>query len=165
MRKRSKYRPKPVYLNAFQRAIEGVRPIGEEHPGYLVELQIKTHEAMRALTHGGATKVDMDRIIATANIMEAFRLMGVCTPLSDEIAAGRRAVIDICVRAVKAQRFVPTGPEMLALNTLMELHDELLPHITTAQMEEGIELAKKIIRKGDATVLPTVEKLMQEGNT
>ncbi len=161
MRKRSKYRPKPVYVNAIERALESVSPLAADHAGYLSELKIKNHLAMQALTRGEAEKRDMDLLIAMANIMEAFRLMEICTPLADEIAQGRRALIDIAVRAVSKLKFLATGPEIVALNTLMELHDELIPHITVVQMERGIALAKQIIQKGHATVLPDVEEVME----
>lgn len=161
MRKRSKYRPKPVYLNAFERAVEGATPIGQAHNQYYTDMMLKNHGAMTALTQGRASKKDMDILIAMANIMEAFRMMGVCTPLGDEIAAGRRALIDISVRAVKHLRFVPTGPEIVALNTLLELHDEMMPHITGVQLDRAIDLAKKTIRAGKAAVLPAVDKLAE----
>lgn len=159
MRKRSKYRPKPVYINALERAIEGATPIGEAHSEYYTDMLLKNHGAMLALTQGTATKREMDYLIAMANIMEAFRLLDICKPLSDEIAAARRAIIDICVRAVKHLKFVATGPEIKALNMLMELHDELMPHITGVQLDRGIALAKKIIHRGDATILDFSDKI------
>ncbi len=161
MRKRSKYRPRPVYINAVERALEAVSPLGADHGGYLGELKIKNHLAMQALTRAEATRQDMDYLIAMANIMEAWRLMEICAPLAVEIGAGRRALIDIAVRAVNRLKFVATGPEIVALNTLMELHDELIQHVTVTQMERAIALAKQIIRKGHATVLPDVEEVME----
>jgi hypothetical protein len=159
---RKRYKPKPVYTNALDRAIESATPIGQAHSDYYTDMLIKNHGAMQALTQGRAAKRDMDLLIAMANIMEAFRRMDVCAPLGDEIAAGRRALIDISVRAVKHLRFVATGPEILALNTLMELHDELMPHITGLQLDRAIALAKKTIRAGQATVLTVSEKFLEE---
>jgi lysyl-tRNA synthetase class II len=161
MRKRSKYRPKPVNFNAIEHALESVSPLPTYHANHLSELKIRNHLAMQALTKGEATKRDMDVLIAMENIMDAFRRMEICTPLADEIAQGRRALIDIAVRAVSKLKFLATGPEIVALNTLMELHDELIPHITVTQMEQGIALAKRIIQKGHATVLPDVEQVME----
>lgn len=162
MRKRSKYRPKPVYVNALERAIEASMPIGQVHNQYYTDMLLRNHASLLALTSGKATKRDMDVLIAVANIMEALRLMGVCEPLGDEIAAARRSLIDISVRAVRHLRFVPTGPEMQALNMLMELHDDLMPHITGLQLDRALDLAKKVIRKGQATVLHCSEKMMAE---
>lgn len=161
MRKRSSYRPKPVYLNAFARAVEAATPIGQAHSDYYTDMLLKNHGAMQALTQGRATKKDMDILIAMANIMEAFRRMDVCAPLGDEIAAGRRALIDIAIRAVKHHKFVATGPEIQALNTLMELHDELMPHITGLQLDKAIDLAKKTIRAGQTTVLKMSDKFLE----
>lgn len=158
MRKRSKYRPRPLLANPVAYAVESVTSVAE-FDTYLDDLKIKNHMAMHALTRGQADRHDMDTLIAMANIMEAFRLMGICTPLADEIAAARRAIIDIIVRAVKVLGFRATGPEIVALNTLMELHDEMMPGITCGQMDEAIRVAKRVIKNGGATVLPDVKDL------
>jgi len=62
------------------------------------------------------------------------------------------------LRSAKLLRFVATGPEIKTLNTLMELHDELMPHITGIQLDRAIDLAKKIIHRGEATVINFPDK-------
>jgi len=156
MKKQSKYRPKPVYVNAIASAVERATPIGGS--SYYTDMLLKNHGAMMALTRGTATKKEMDCLVAMSNIMEALRRLCICAPLSDEIAAGRRAIIDICLRSAKLLRFVATGPEIKTLNTLMELHDELMPHITGIQLDRAIDLAKKIIQRGEATVINFPDK-------
>lgn len=161
MRKRSKYRPKPVYRNALALAVEAVTPIGQTGDGYFATLQLRNHAAMQALTHGAAKKADVDLLVAMANIMEALRRMGVCTPLADEILAARRALVGICTRSVKLLRYVATGPEILALNILMEQHDEMMPHITVLQLDRALKLERKVICSGEATVLYELEVAAQ----
>lgn len=162
MRKRSRYRPKPVHLNAIQLAVEAVMPIGEISAEYFTNLQIRNHAAMQALTHGKATEADMDTLIAIANIMDALRRLGVCEPLADDIAAAGRALAAIVVRAVKHLKFVGTGPEILALNTLIEQHDEMMPHITGKQFDQAIEIAKAAVRKPGNTMLMEAKRIMQD---
>ena len=53
MRKRSKYRPKPVLANPLGYVIESMTPVAK-HDSYLVDLKIKNSEAMYALLHGTA---------------------------------------------------------------------------------------------------------------
>lgn len=160
---RKSYRPKRKLFNAFEYAVESVTSIAD-FTKYYMELRIKNHAAMHALTHGYATKTDMDVLLAMHNIMEAFRRMDICTPISDEILAAKQALVSIVVRSTKVLAYRPTGPEIVAINTLMELHDELMPGITCKQMEEGIELANRIIREGDKTALPTVGALKEKTN-
>jgi len=79
MKKQSKYRPKPVYVNAIARAVERATPIGGS--SYYTDMLLKNHGAMMALTRGTATKKEMDCLIAMSNIMEALRRLDICTPL------------------------------------------------------------------------------------
>jgi len=65
-------------------------------------------------------------------------------------------LIGIVMRAVKIKRFTPTGVEIQALNTLMELHDAQMEVITVKTMDEAIRNAKMQIMQKRATVLPDV---------
>ena len=75
MRKRSKYRPKGVILNPIAYVMESMTPVAK-HESYLIDLKIRNHAAMTALTRGIATKTDMDDLIAMANISEALSRLG-----------------------------------------------------------------------------------------
>jgi hypothetical protein len=55
-------------------------------------------------------------------------------------------------------RFTPTGPEIQALNSLLELHDEQMQVITVGDMDRAIALSKKLIRNKQATRLPDPPK-------
>ena len=162
MRKRSKYKPRPVHCNAFAIAVEGVTPISEVNRDYFTRMLLKNHGAMQMLTQGGATKKDMDTLMAMTNIMDALCRLDVCAPLADEVEAGRQALISICNRAVKHLRFVATGAEIQALNIMIDLHDQLMPHVTGAQLDKALDLAQKTVRKGMATVLQIDESLLEE---
>ena len=78
MRKKSKYRPKGVVLNTMAYVMESMTPV-EKHGSFLIDLKIKNHEAMTALTKGQATKTDLDMLIAMVNFVEALYRMGIGT--------------------------------------------------------------------------------------
>jgi hypothetical protein len=82
--------------------------------------------------------------------------MGLGTDYKEVGVDGREALIGIIMRAVKIQRFTPTGKEIQSLNMLMELHDAQMDVITVKAMDEAINLAKKQIIQRQATVLPDV---------
>ena len=97
---RKKYRPRDCY-NPIDLALQNVAPVTEFDPQYVLKIKLMNHQAMTALVQGRATKADMDALMACHNIMEAWRLMGVCEPLGDEILAAKNALVDICIRAIK----------------------------------------------------------------
>lgn len=150
---RKRYRPKPILRDTMAYVQQELTPVSK-HDSYLLDLQLKNSQAMTALLRGTATKDDMDILIAMSNITESLRLMGFGKEYLEVAVAGREALIRIAVRAVKVLRFVPTGPEIKALNELMELHDAQMEVITIQDMCNAIDRAKALIRKGQATKIP-----------
>jgi hypothetical protein len=70
---------------------------------------------------------------------------------SDEIKAGQDALLSMCKRGVaKGDRFVFTGAELNAANTVMEIHDAQLERCTVAQMEKALHEVIKDIRNRKA---------------
>lgn len=159
MRKKSKYKPRAVLQNPLGYVLDGIAPI-TAHGGYLVELQLKNSSAMANLLQGRATKHDMNMIIAMSNIVEALCHLGFGKDYASVAVDGREAIISIVYRAVDKLRFVPTGPEIQALNTLMELHDEQMQIITVRDMDKAIAYSKELLRNKRATVLPESPKAL-----
>jgi hypothetical protein len=148
MRKKSKYKQKPVFVNPVAYAVEGSKLLSEEHPQYLTELKIKNHAAMLALTRGEANKQDMDCLIQMYNIMDAFRILGI-GGIEREIHTTGQSISSIASRP----KFIATGPELTAINTLMDYHDELFDHITVRQLEMAVREIRKTINAGKAEKL------------
>ena len=153
MRKRSKYRPKGVRLDIVGYVTESLKPVAH-HDSYLLDLKIKNSEAMVALLQGKATKQDMDILIAMSNIVEALWHLGFGKEYKEVTVEGRVAILNIVHRAVTTKRFVPTGEQIKALQTLMELHDAQMDVITIKDMERALAYAESQLRQRRATVLP-----------
>ena len=156
MRKRSKYRPKPIALNPMAFVLENMRPVAH-HESYLIDLKIKNSDAMVALLRGAATRQDINTLMAMSNITEALYRLGFGSEFKDVATQGSNAIAQIVHRAVETKRFTPTGPEIQALNLLMELHDAQMDVITVRDMERAIALGYNLLRSPKATLLPTVE--------
>ena len=148
MRKKSKYKQKPVFLNPVAYAVEGAKLLAEEHPTYVTELKIKNHAAMLSLTRGEATRKDMDCLIQMYNIMDAFRVLGI-GGIEQEIHKTGQSISSIARRT----KFLATGPEITAINTLMDYHDELIEHITVRQLEMAVKEIQRTLKAGKAEVL------------
>ena len=142
MRKRSKYRPKGVRLDTMAYLKEGMTPIAK-HGGFLMTLKIKNHAALAALTQGRATRADLDILIASLNMAEALYRLGIGREYGTVVQDGLDALHAVASRGAANNRFILTGPEMTALNTVMELHDAQLDLCVVSDIERATELVRK----------------------
>lgn len=150
---RKKYVPKPK-MNTLVLVGENIKPV-TSHTSYLLDLKLKNSTAMASLLRGQATRREMDLLIAMSNIVTALQHLGFGKEYKEIAVQGRIAIISIAHRAVKVGRFVPTGPEITALNELMELHDAQFDVITVKDLDKAIDYAKAAARSKSATKLPT----------
>lgn len=147
MRKRSKYRPRAVLANPVAYVMESITPVAA-HDSYLVDLKIKNHGAMAALTRGQATRADMDTLIAMSNMIEALWILGFGKEYEAIMCAGQAAIIAVGRRGLDAGKFILRASEMSALNDLMELHDAQMEVVTVGDIERGIAVIRKRERAG-----------------
>lgn len=139
MRKRSKYRPKPVLQDPLGFVLESITPVSQ-HDSFLVDLKIKNHGALTTLTKGEATRKDIDALIQAVNMVEALYRLGFGRDYFPEVRAGLDALYEVGVRGAVSGRFVLKAREMDALNVVMELHDAQLEVITVRDMDKAIAL-------------------------
>ena len=152
MRKRSKYRPKAQLPDPLNWVLAGLRPVLTAKE-VMDNVRIKNHLALRCVVEGTATRKDMDVLIEAFNITEALARVdpALGRDWSQEIKAGQDALLSMCKRGVSlGDRFVFTGAELNAANTVMELHDAQLERCTVAQMEKAIGEVVKDIRNKKA---------------
>jgi len=158
---RKKYRPRIILQDPVQRVLDRLTPV-RSLSSILTTIKIKNSEAMIALLGGAAVKQDIDILIGISNVVEALMELGFGAEYRDVWAAGERALLDISTRAARHGRFTPTGPEITALNALMELHDAQMDIITVADMEQALALIEKRRSVGkDLIVLPPVPKHLE----
>lgn len=158
MRKRSKYRPKGVILNPIAYVMESMTPVAK-HDSYLIDLKIRNHAAMTALTRGAATKSDMDDLIAMANISEALSRLGFGQEYADVTRAGLDSLHEVGKRGMADPtnpKFILRSSDMKALNELMELHDAQMDVITIKDMERAIDIVNEEFRQ--RKMRPILEK-------
>ena len=142
MRKRSKYRPKHVLLNPMGFVMENLSPV-RSHTAFMLDLKIKNHAALEALTKGNATRADIDTLVAMGNITEAFARLGFGKDYSDVVNLGLQALRSVGARGAQAGRFILKAAEMSALNEFMELHDAQMEVVTLKDMDAAIALVKE----------------------
>lgn len=156
MRKRSKYRPKGIIMNPIAYVMESMTPVAK-HDNFLIDLKIKNHGAMTALTTGQAVRADIDTLIAMSNICEALYRMGFGREYQDVVRQGSDALYAVGRRGAETGRFILRADEMTALNTLMELHDAQMDVITIKDMEQAFKIVDAEYRA--RKMRPIVEKV------
>jgi len=156
MRKKSKYKPKGVRLDVMSWLKSGMLKAADVGGGSIItQTRIKNHIAIEALRKGEATKDDMDAMINAFNVTEALAMRGLGEDYRTEIRAAQDALFSIGTRAKDKGRFVITGPELVAINTAMEVHDAQLDICTVAQLEAALDYVWEQIRQKNVRRIPT----------
>lgn len=158
MRKRSKYRPKPVRVDAIEYVLSGIKPLTSVG-SYFLDLKIKNHHALAQMTQGQATRSDVEVLVAALNMAEALAILKVGNDWMAEIEAGQAALRSMLIRANQKRKFLFTGPELNAVNLANDVHDAQLEAATVAQLEKAIGLVTRVCKSGGATVLPKTEEV------
>lgn len=160
MRKRSKYRPKPIIPDTMTWVRAGMKKLDDISAG--TTLKIRNHDAMNNLRLGQAKRHDIDALIDAMNVAEALANRGIGDDWKPEIREAQDAMLALARRGVmKDMRFIARGEELKAMNLCMEVHDAQLEVVTVKQLEtamadvmESLRLKKMrpIVEKPDASV-------------
>lgn len=151
MKKRSKYRPKGVRLDAVNWALSSIMPFSRVPEG--IDLRIKNHDALNNTRLGLADKGDIDILIGMVNMTDALARLKLGNDWADEIRAGQDALLSLARRGKESGKFVGTGPELTALNLIMEIHDAQLDACTVKDIERAMDIVTKEHRHKKARLI------------
>ena len=156
MRKKSKYKPKGVRVDAVSWVLAGLKPFASVDVS--TTLRIKNHDAMDILRRGDATKADIDVLIGAFNMAEAYMRLRpeLGADWADEIKAGLDALHAVGKRGIQSGRFILKAEELKAMNLVMEIHDAQLDNTTVNDMEKAMEIVTQEYRA--KRMRPIVEK-------
>jgi hypothetical protein len=147
MRKKSKYKPKGVRLDAVNWVLAGMRKVGTL-PTAGVGLKLKNHEALDSIMKGQGTRSHVDVLIHAVNMAEALIRIrdDLGADWATEIKAAQDAIYTMAKRGVEKNRFAFTGPEMTAVRVVMDVHDAQLDDCSVKEMEKALELVNEEVR-------------------
>ena len=153
MRKKSKYKPRPVLRDCMAYIKTGFEPVRNQSE--TLTLRMKNHASLEEITKGRANKGHVDIMIVALNMTEALAMVreDLGADWRTEIRAAQDALFAMAQRGVATGRWLFTGPELTAVNLAMELHDAQLDACTVDELQKAIELSKRIIRAGKARVI------------
>lgn len=145
MRKRSKYKPKGVRIDAVNWVLAGLKPISEVGDA-LVTLKAKNHSALSEITQGRGNRDQIDVLIAAMNMCEAYAVHGKGIDWLPEIRQAQDAIVSMSKRGFEKGRFLFTGQEMKAMNLGMDIHDAQLEESTVQELERMIDYVNEQVR-------------------
>ena len=158
MRKRSRYRPKPIMLDPLGYVLAGLKPVSAATET-MTTVGIKNHGAVEAVRTGTATRQDISNLVNMLNVATALAHMGQGADWLPELTAAHVAI----KVAAKRPRFLLTGPELTALNQAVDIHDAQMadPATTVQMLERAVAGLKKVEALGGAISLKLTDPCTQ----
>ena len=158
MKKRSKYRPKPVLQNPLEFVLSGLKPLSDL-PGVYLEVQLKNRAALDQVRLGQATKRDVDMLIGAFNIAEALAILGLGYDWLEEINTAQLDLLDLARKGVERNmRFIMTAKQWESLKLVMDLHEEQLANATVHDIEKAHNFVQRVISQGKARAIIETRK-------
>jgi hypothetical protein len=147
MRKKSKYKPRPVRTDNLNWILAGMKKVGTL-PTAGVALKLKNREALDSILTGHGTNEHVDVLINAVNMAEAMVRIrdDLGADWATEIRAAQDAIYTMGKRGVAKGRFAFTGPEMTAVKLVMDVHDAQLDECTVKDMERALDIVNEEIR-------------------
>jgi hypothetical protein len=144
MRKRSKYKPRPIMLNPIKYVIEGFAPMDKEGQ---IRTRLRQHDAMFALTHGQGTDDHWQVIRELLNVAAALSKTIFDGAYITEIQAAMVAHAECGRRYVKHGRYGYAGTELQTVNTAIEVYEEQLKLATMGEIGDALKVVDRAIRQ------------------
>jgi hypothetical protein len=161
MKKKSKYKPKGVRLDALNWVLSGLKPVSQVGDA-LVTLKAKNHSALTEVVQGRGNRDQIDVLIAALNMCEAYAIHGKGKDWLPEINEAQNAIYEMASRGLETEKFLFRGPEMQAVNLAMDVHDLQLETSSVKQLEDMTDFVKKQIILKRAR--PIVSKTKHQSN-
>jgi len=158
MKKKSKYKPKGIRLDALNWVLAGLKPISSVGDAIVI-LKSKNHSALTEVVQGRGNRDQVDVLIAALNMCEAYAIHGKGSDWLPEIKEAQNALYEMASRGLGSEKFLFRGPEMQAVNLAMEIHDAQLEQSTVKQLEDMSDfVAKQIILKRARPIVSKTER-------
>lgn len=153
MRKRSKYKPKGVRLDAMHWVVSGMTKVSAKESEY-VTMHLKNMSALDSLTKGTATRQEADIIIGVINVAEALCMLGVGSEYRQLVLDASSALYAVCKRSLEfSNRFICTGVELTAIKVGYEVHDAQMEVCTLAMLDKALDTIAATLKQKKGKVI------------
>jgi hypothetical protein len=138
MKKRSKYKPKDVRMDAMSFVIGGFKKVTDV-PDAGIKLLLKNHVSFDEIREGRGTTNHVDNLITMVNCAEALAKRDLGSDWLDEIKEAQDAIYHMAQRGISGKSFLFTGIELQAVQTILELHDIQLKNCPVRTLELALD--------------------------
>jgi len=144
MKKRSKYRPKPVLQDPLNWVLTGMKKVNTAND-VMVTARIMNHGAIEAIRTGKANWEDVSVLVIAINLAVVLAELGLGKDWLSELKEGMDAM-----NAIKQRNeWVAKGPELTVITTALAIHDAQLDECIVSTLEEAMRIVRKIINIGE----------------
>jgi hypothetical protein len=153
MRKKSKYKPRGVRLDAMHWVVSGMTKVSAKESEY-VTMHLKNMSALDSLTKGTATRQEADIIINVINVAEALCMLGVGSEYRQLVLDASSALYAVCKRSLEfSDRFVCTGVELTAIKVGYEVHDAQMEVCTLAMLDKALDTIATTLKQKKGKII------------
>ena len=145
MKKKSKYKPKPIRLDTFTYVVSGFKKVADV-PDAGTKLLLRNHAAFDEVREGRGTRDHVDMLIHMVNMIEALANLQLGRDWLPEIYQAQDAIYALAQRGISGKKFLFTGEELNIVRQIIELHDEQLRNCSVKTMEEALSVIEKEYR-------------------
>lgn len=138
MKKKSKYKPKSVRVDALSWVISGFKKVADV-PDAGTKLMLKNHVSFDEIREGRGNTEHVDNLITMVNMTEALAKRQLGNDWMDEISEAQEAIYQMAQRGVSGKSFLFTGQELQSVQTILELHDEQLKNCPVRTLELALD--------------------------
>lgn len=131
MKRRKKYKPKGININAVETVVTLAKPVQENSK---VKLQADIDIALLAFTKGVATKYHFDTLASTVDVAMIADQSTFNQVYRDEIMKAREGMIRCRERFIKTGKLGLDGEALQAIKTVAYIHRQQLDNITGAEL-------------------------------
>ncbi len=132
-----KYGKHNTLVNPVGWVLEGMTPLTEHPDNVISRVRLANHSAMTEVVAGRATRKHLGDLAAMWNMTRALLLDGFGADLFDIVLTADKAIRSLAERSLRTRSYVATGPEIKALNALLELHDAQLDAATVRDLDKA----------------------------
>lgn len=147
---RKAYKPKGFLVDPIRYTLNSIAMASAHKSAYL-GLKIQAHSSMTSVIQGKATRDDMDILVNMFNMVDALCRMRIGKEYYEQVKVGQGALRTAIERGLaRGDRFILTGPEISAINAVIELHDAQLEVATVGDLGRACDMVANVVKSGGA---------------
>jgi hypothetical protein len=146
MKKKSKYKPKPVRLDNMAWVTGGMLPVSTAKEAIL-NLGIKNHGALSCLVQGHGTRADAVMLRSAFITARALAMLDLGKEYKPDLDKAQVTIAELIARGDASGRYLFRGPEISIVNLGMEIHEAQMEVCTIAKLEDAVKLAKNVVSR------------------